>query len=66
MDGRAAAVAKFQMAGNKVGVEMCQEHVANLKAEFFSVGEVLLNIALGIDDDGGGAGLVSEQIRSVG
>ncbi len=66
MDGRAATVAQFQMAGDEVGVEMGEEDVADLEAERFGVGQVLLDVALGIDDDGGGTGLVSEQIRGVG
>jgi hypothetical protein len=66
MDGRAATVAQLQVAGDEVGVKMREEDVANLEAEFFCIGQVLLDIALGVDDDGGRAGLVSEQIRSVG
>jgi hypothetical protein len=65
MDGRAATVAQFQMAGDEVGVKMGEEDVADLEAEFLGVGQVLLNIALGVDDDGGRAGLVSEQIGGV-
>ena len=66
MDGRAATVAQFQMAGDEVGVEVGQEDVADLQAEFLGVGEVLLDVALRVDDDGGRAGLVSEQIGGVG
>ena len=66
MDRRAATVAQFQMAGDEVGVKMGEEDVADLEAEFPGVGQVLLDIALGVDDDGGRAGLVSEQIRGVG
>ena len=66
MDRRAATVAQFQMAGYEVGVEVGQEDVADLEAEFLGVGQVLLDVALGIDDDGGRTGLVSKQIRRVG
>ena len=66
MDGRAATVAQFQMAGDKVGVEVGEKDVADLEAEFLGVGQVLLNIALRVDDDGGRTGLVSEQIGGVG
>ena len=66
MDGRAATVAQFQMAGDEVGMEVGQEDVADLEAEFLGVGQVLLDVALRIDDDGGRAGLVSEQIGGVG
>ena len=53
MDGGAATVAQFQMAGDEVGVEVGQKDVADLEAEFLGVGQVLLDVALGIDDDGG-------------
>ena len=66
MDGRAATVAQFQMAGDEVGVEVGEEDVADLEPEFLGVGQVLLDVALGVDDDGGRAGLVSEQIGGVG
>jgi imidazole glycerol phosphate synthase subunit HisF len=39
--------------------------MAYLEAKFFGVGEILLNVALGVDDDGRRTGLVSEQIRRV-
>src|ERR1044071_8110815 len=54
------------MAGHKVGVEMSEEDVADPEAEFFSIGEVLLDIALRVDYDAGRTGLVTEQIGSVG
>ena len=66
MDGGAAAVAQFQMAGDEVGVEVGEEDVADLEAEFFGVGEVLLDVALRVDDDGGAAGFVAEQVGGVG
>jgi hypothetical protein len=43
-----------------------EEDVADLEAKLLGIGQVLLGIALGVDDDGGRAGLISEQIRSVG
>jgi imidazole glycerol phosphate synthase subunit HisF len=61
MDGRAATAVQFQMAGHEVG----EEHVADLEAERPGVGQVLLDVALRIDDDGGRTGFVSDQIRSV-
>ena len=66
MDGRAATVAQLQMAGDEVGMKMGEKDVADLEAEFFGIGQVLLDVALRIDDDGGRTGLVSEQVRSVG
>ena len=47
MDGCAATVAQFQMAGDKVGVEMSEKDVADLQSQFLGVGQVLLNIAWG-------------------
>jgi hypothetical protein len=66
MDDGAAAIAQFQMAGDEIGVEMSEKDVANVEAEFFGVGQVLLNVALRVDHDAGGAGFVSEQIRGMG
>jgi hypothetical protein len=40
--------------------------VADQEAKFLGVGQVLLDVALRIDDDGGRTGLVSEQIRRRG
>ena len=62
MDARAATLAQFQMAGDEVGVEMSQENVPDQEAEFLGVGQVLLNVSLRVDDDGGRTGLVPEQI----
>ncbi len=65
IDGRAATVPQFQMAGHEIGVKVGQEDVADLQAEFLGIGQVLLDIALRVDDDRGRAGLVSDQIGSV-
>ena len=54
------------MAGDEVRVKVGGEDMADLEAKLLGIGEVLLDIALGIDDDGGRADLISEQIRSVG
>jgi hypothetical protein len=66
VNGRAATVAQFQMACDKVGVEVGEKDVADLEVQFLSVGQVLLNIALGIGDDRSRTGLVSQQIGRVG
>jgi hypothetical protein len=65
MDGGSATIAQFQMAGDKIRVKMREEHVADPEAEFPGIVEVLLDIALGIHNDGGGAGLVPQEIRSM-
>jgi hypothetical protein len=54
------------MSRHEVGVKVGEEDVADLEAKLLGIGQVLLGIALGVDDDGGRAGLISEQIRSVG
>src|SRR5579862_1166484 len=53
------------MAGDEVRVKVGKEDVANLEAGFLRISQVLLNIALWVDDDGRCTGLVSEQIGSV-
>jgi hypothetical protein len=66
MDRGAAAIAELEVAGNEVGVEVREEYVTDLQAELFSVVEILLDVALGVDDDGGVAGFVAEEIGGVG
>ena len=66
MDGCAATIAQLQVAGNEVGVEVAEKDMPDFEAEFFGVGQVLLDVALRVDDDGGRTGLVSEQIGGVG
>src|SRR4029077_8049776 len=61
MDGGAAAVAQLQVAGDEVGVEVGEEDVSDLQPEFFGVRQVLLNVALRVDDNGGCNGPRSPQ-----
>ncbi len=65
-DVGAAAVAEFEMAGEEVGVEVSEEDVADLYAELVGVVDVLLDVALRIDDDGGAAGFVGDEVGRVG
>ncbi len=65
MDCRAASVAQFQVSGDEVRVKMGEEDVADFEAERRGVGQVLLDVALGIDNDGRRTGLVPEQIGRV-
>ena len=53
------------MAGDEVGVEMSEEDVPNPEGEFFGVRQVVLDVALGVDDDAGRGGFVADQIGSV-
>jgi len=54
------------MAGDEVGVEMGEEDVFDVEFVFGGKGEVLVDVALGINDDGGGGGFVADEIGRVG
>ncbi len=64
-DVGAAAVAQLEMARHEVGMEVRQKNMADLHAQFFGVGEVLLDVPLRIDHDCIAAGFVSQQVGSV-
>ena len=66
MDGGAAAVAQFQVASDEIRVEMREEDVADGEAVGSRIGQVLLNVPLGVDNDGGGGGLVGEEVGGMG
>ena len=40
--------------------------MADVEGEFFRVRQILFDVALGIDDDRGGGGLVAEEVGGVG
>ena len=40
------------MAGNEVGVKVRQEHVRDAQAVFLGIGDILVDVALGVDDGG--------------
>ncbi len=65
MDGGAALVAEFEMSSEEVGVKVGEEDVTDFEAMRGGVGEVALDVALGVDDDGRRARFVSEQIGGV-
>ena len=54
------------MAGDEIGVEMCEEDVLDREAVFGGEGDVLVDVALRIDDGGGGGLFVADQVRRVG
>jgi hypothetical protein len=58
----AAAIAKLQVAGYEVGVEVGQKDMADLETEFLRIRQVLFDIALWIDNDCGRTGFVAQQI----
>ena len=53
------------MAGDEVGVEVRQEHVPDPAAEPAGVLDVLLDVALRVDDGGDAARLVGDQVGGV-
>ena len=53
------------MAGDEVGVEVGEEDVADGESVMGGGVEVLLDVALGVDDDGGGGGLVGDEVGGV-
>ena len=65
MNRCAAAIAQFEMAGHKVGVKVSEEDMTDVEAELFRIGEVLMDIALRIDDDRGRTLFIAEQVGRV-
>ena len=61
----AAVVAEFEVPGEKVGVEVSEEDVADLNAELCGIVEVLLDVALWVDHDCGCAGFVGDEVGGV-
>jgi hypothetical protein len=53
------------MASDEIGVEMREEDVFDLEFVLGGEGEVLVNIALRVNDGGGGGLLVADEIRGV-
>src|ERR1700675_3595711 len=54
------------MAGDEVRVEMGEEDVTDLEPEPFCIGDILMYIALRIDDDGCAALFIAKQVRGMG
>src|SRR2546430_13053740 len=62
---RTRTVAQFQVAGDEVGVEMGQEYVPDFQRVFGSECDVLVDIALRINDRGDARLRVANQVRRV-
>ena len=62
----ADAIAEFEMAGDEVGVEMGEEDVLDLEFVFGGEGEVLIDVALRIDDGGFAGWFVADEVGGVG
>ena len=66
MDGCADAIAQLQMPGDEIGVEMGQEYVLDLQGMLRREGNIVIRVALRVDDDGGTGLLVADDVRGVG
>ena len=66
VDGRARAVAQLQVPGHEVGVEVREQHVADPHAEPAGVAQVLVDVALRVDDRRRPAALIRDEIGGVG
>ena len=64
-DRCADAIAQLQMPRDEVGVKVRQEYVLDLQPVFGSKGDVLIRVALRVNDRGGGGFLVPNHVRTV-
>src|SRR5262249_27763854 len=62
MDRRAGALAELEVARDEVRVEVGEEHMADLEPEPIGVLEVLLDVALRVDDRGLAGALVADEV----
>ena len=65
VDSSAAPVAQFQMSGEEIGVKVSEKDVLDSEAGFLSVGQILLDVSLRIDDDPSRRSFIAEQIGGV-
>jgi hypothetical protein len=66
VDAGPDAVAQFQVAGDKIGVEMGEEDVADLEIVRRGVLQVAVDVALRIHDHSRAALRVAQQVGGVG
>jgi hypothetical protein len=64
-DGGADTVAQFQVPGQKIGMEVGEEHVPNLHIVLFGITQILRDVPLRVDDNGSTSGFVSNKIRGM-
>src|SRR5712691_9062624 len=64
-NGRSNAVPEFQVAGEKISVKMGQEDVADVASVLGGILQVLVDVALRIDDDRRTGHGVGDQVRGV-
>ena len=65
IDRRAGAIAQLEVAGDEVGVEVGEEDVRDPQAVLGGEGEVLIDVALRVDDGRRVRLLVADEIRRV-
>ena len=66
MDLRAHPVAQLEVGGDKIGVHVGEENVADRQALRLSIGDVVVHVALRVDDDGGLRVVVTDEVGGVG
>jgi hypothetical protein len=59
-------VGELEVAGQEVGVEVGLDDAVDAEPVRIRVVEVLADVALGVDDDGGTGRVVTDQVRGVG
>ena len=64
-DRGAGVRGELEMAGEEVGMEVSFQHVSDGEAMRLGVGEVLRNIALGVDHHGPASGGVTDEVAGV-
>ena len=64
-DRRADAIAQFQMSGDKIGVQVSEEHVFDFEPVYGGECDVLIDVALGVNHYCGGCLLVSDHVGRV-
>lgn len=65
IDGGTDAIAEFEMAGDKIGVEMGEYDVLDLEIVLGGELKIAANVALRIDDGGGVSLVVADDVGSV-
>src|SRR6185503_15655606 len=61
-DGGSGAVAQLEVTGDEVRMKVRQEHVGNSEVVIRRERQILIDVALRIDDDGGAALLVGNDV----
>src|SRR5579883_2215830 len=65
VDGGAGAITELKMSRKKIGMEVGEKDVLDLQAVFGGEGQVVVGVALRVDDNGGAGFLIADQVGSV-